>query len=83
MKTEREARSIQKCLDKLVEFLNTLAGETHYNYSYPIESVVYDNNTETILVTFENGDTRNVNVHMDSVSASMKDAIKILFNGFY
>ena len=83
MKTQREAESIQKCLDKLVIFLNTLAEETHYNFSYPIESCIYDNKTETVHVTYENGEETVINVAIDSVSAAMKDTMKYTFERVY
>lgn len=83
MKTEQESKSIQKCLDKLVEFLNTVSEETNYIYSYPIDEAHYDNNTEQIIITYETGDKRVINVAIDSVTASMKDAIKHAFIRVY
>lgn len=83
MKTEHESKSIQKCLDKLVEFLDTVSEETNYNYSYPIEEAHYDNDIEQIIITYENGEERIINVAIDSVAASMKDAIKHAFMEVY
>lgn len=83
MKTQREAESIQKCLDKLKDFLNTLAEETYYSYQYPIENCTYDNSTESVHIIYENEEERVINVAIDSVATSMKDVIKHAFEEVY
>lgn len=71
MKTEKEAALIQEMAVKALPTINAVREFAGYA---EITKAIYDNDTETIILESADG-TEYINVHLSSVSASLKDLI--------